>query len=153
MQKFVVVVECAIKFNDKFLLIRRPNGVHAGGCLSFPGGKVEYKDGGEKLDVLSEAVKREVLEEVGLKLIDPIHFVTSSYFIANQEHVVDVLFYCNIENSTCKVTPSLREVPEYYWLTTNEAVIHANAPAWLKHYFSCIESRWPPGFGSKNRPK
>ncbi len=142
MQKFTVVVECAIEYNHKFLFIKRPEGVHAEGCLAFPGGKVEYDDGGEKVDILVEAVKREVLEEVGLKLIDPIHFVTSSYFIgSNKEHVLDVIFYCKILNSQIEVKPSMREVPKYYWLTSSEAFIRSNTPVWLKHYLSCIDKQ------------
>ncbi|MBN2478881.1 MAG: NUDIX domain-containing protein [Parachlamydiales bacterium] len=140
MQKFVVVVECAIEFNGKILFIKRPNGVHAGGLLSFPGGKVESNDGGRNINILVNAVKREILEEVGLDLIDPVRFITSSYFIdSNNVHVLDTVFYCNIENSNIEIKPSAREVPEYFWLTADQALIHDNAADWLKHYISCIE--------------
>ena len=138
MQKFVVVVECAIEFDGKFLLIKRPNGVHAGGLLAFPGGKVDYQDGGETVDILLQAVKREILEEVGLKLTDPINFITSNHYFVDKDHVLDAIFYCKIENSAVKIIPSAREVPEYYWLTTNEILAHSNTPKWLKHYISCI---------------
>lgn len=139
MQKFVVVVECAIEFNGKFLFIKRPNGVHAGGLLAFPGGKVESKDGGENIDILKHAAKREVLEEVGLKLIDPLYFVTSSYFTgSNKEDVIDTIFHCKIEKSVVEVKASKREVSEYYWLTKSEALLNNNTPVWLKHYLSCI---------------
>jgi 8-oxo-dGTP pyrophosphatase MutT (NUDIX family) len=142
MEKFLVVVECAIKCNDKFLFIKRPHGVHAGGFLAFPGGKVEYKDGGENVDILEQAVKREVLEEVGLNLTDPIHFVTSTYFVdSSQEHVLDTIFYCNIQNTIPEIVPSIQEVPQYYWLTTSEALSHIDTPIWLKHSLSCVEKK------------
>ncbi len=142
MQKFVVVVECAIEFNGKILFIKRPNGIYAGRLLAFPGGKVECSDGGKNIDILVNTVKREILEEVGLDLIDPIHFVTSSYFIGpNNVHMLDIIFYCNIENSKVEVKPSPREVPEYFWLTTDEALVHNNSADWLKHYISCVEEK------------
>jgi 8-oxo-dGTP pyrophosphatase MutT (NUDIX family) len=65
MQRFVVVVECAIKLDDRYLLIKRPAGVHAAGLLAFPGGKVEYQDGIRDINshnILLHAVKREVFE-------------------------------------------------------------------------------------------
>lgn len=140
MQKFVVVVECAIEHNGKFLLIKRPAGVHAGGLLAFPGGQVEYKDGNR--DILLQAIKREVLEEVGLDLVDPIHFATSSYFIdSHNEHVLDVIFYCKIKNSSAYVKPSAREVPEYFWLTPYEAQAHKNTPSWLREYIAYVFKR------------
>ncbi len=41
MTKFIAVVECAIEYQGKFMIIERPQGGHAEGLLSFPGGKVE----------------------------------------------------------------------------------------------------------------
>jgi len=139
MEQFLVVVECAIELQNKFLFIKRPKGVHAAGLLAFPGGKVEYGDGGENRDILMQAIKREVLEEVGLDLIDPINFLTSSCFIdSHNTQVLDVIFHCRIRNSCAEVKPSLREVPEYYWLTASEAMNHKNTPIWLQHYISYL---------------
>lgn len=134
---FIVVVECAIEHQGKILLIKRPQGVHAAGFLAFPGGKVEYSDGHR--DILLHAVKREVFEEVGLELLDPIQFLTSSYFIDSyNKPVLDVIFYCKLESSSALVKPSLREVPEHFWLTRDEIEVHNDAPEWLKHYISYI---------------
>lgn len=140
MEKFLVVVECAIEFQNRFLFIKRPKGVlHAEGLLAFPGGKVEYKDGDENRDILIHAIKREVLEEVGLDLVDPVNFLTSSYFIdSHNTQVLDVIFHCKIMSDSIEVKPSFREVPEYYWLTISEALNQENTPTWLKRYISCL---------------
>lgn len=139
MEKFLVIVECAIEFEGKFLFIKRPKGVHAEGLLAFPGGKVECDDGGENRNILIQAIKREVLEEVGLDLTDPIHFLTSSYFVdSHNAQVLDVIFHCKIKNSSIEIKPSQREVPEYYWLTLSEALNHEKAPVWLKQYISYL---------------
>lgn len=146
MDKFLVVVECAIEFKGKFLFIKRPKGVHAEGLLAFPGGKVELDDGKKNGDVLIQAIKREVLEEVGVNLIDPIQFLTSSLFKdLHNTQVLDVIFYCNIKNST-EIKPSLREVPEYYWLTISEVLDHKDTPVWLKTYISYLNKKTVSSF-------
>lgn len=45
---YLKVVEVAIEHDSKFLIIKRPEGSHAGGLLSFPGGKVKEID--EQID-------------------------------------------------------------------------------------------------------
>lgn len=141
MPRFLAAVECALDHEGKYLFIKRPAGIHAGGLLAFPGGKVEYTDGNENTNILLEAAKREVFEEVGLKLIDPLHYVTSRYFIDSyQEHVLDTIFYCKLEQSALDVNPSAREVSEYCWLTPQELCEHPNAPVWLKKDIAHIES-------------
>lgn len=77
MKHYVIVVECAIECNGKYLIIRRPEGKHAGGLLSFAGGKVEEQDEINNFDILRAAVKREMLEELGLNLTGNIDYVTS----------------------------------------------------------------------------
>lgn len=137
--KYVVVVECAIQKGDEFLFIKRPEGVHAGGLLSFPGGKVECKDGSAERNILLEAVKREILEEVGLELRDPIQFVTSSYFLDSyRDPILDVIFYCNMKNAPSATPSLLREFSEYYWLTLDEAFAHPLASPWLKRYLTVV---------------
>ena len=37
MKLYLKVVEVAIEHDEKFLIIKRPEGKHAGGLLSFPG--------------------------------------------------------------------------------------------------------------------
>lgn len=147
MQRFIAAVECALEHNGRYLFIKRPPGVHAAGLLAFPGGKVEYADGDENTNILREAVKREVFEEVGLKLADPLHYVTSRYFIdSRQEHVLDTIFYCKLEQTVLDVHPSPREVPEYSWLTPQELFEHPDTPIWLKNDIAYIESAKQLGF-------
>lgn len=141
MGKFLVVVECALEHAGKFLIIRRPPGIHAEGCLAFPGGKVEYQDGSEHLGILENAVKREIFEEVGLILENPIRFVMSSYFIDRDGvHVLDNIFHCKIIQSNIEVNTSPREVSEYFWFTKDEILSHQDSPPWLKKYISAIET-------------
>ena len=140
-EKFLVVVECAIEYQEKFLIIERPASVvHAGGLLAFPGGKVEKNDGQSEANILLEAVKREVFEEVGLALLDPLQIVTSSYFFidTHQTPVIDVIFYCLLKKTNPSITASAREVSHFAWMSLQEILAHEKSPIWLKRYISAL---------------
>ncbi len=141
MPNFLAVVECAIEHEGKYLMIRRPEGIHAGGLLAFPGGKVDYEDGSGHQNILINAVKREVFEEIGLDLVDPIQFATSSYFIDTyQQHVLDIIFCCRLKKTKIEIIPSEKEVPEYFWLSSQEILAHDKAPEWIERYISIINN-------------
>lgn len=137
MNKFIVITECAIEYHNKFLIIKRPKGVHAEGLLAFPGGKVEIYDNAE--DICKNAIKREVLEEVGLDLIDDINYITTSYFQDDKGHsLIDIIYYCKLNKTLPNIKASPREVPEYYWLTYDEIINSPNCPEWMLRYMQKI---------------
>ncbi len=140
LNKFVAVVECAIEYQGEFLIIERPKGGHAEGLLSFPGGKIEITDGDDGEDVLVQAARREVYEEVGLKLEPPIRYVTSSCFIDTKtgDHIVDVIFHCKLETAPGELQVCPREVPCYFWLTREDLLRAPNSPDWLLQYLDKI---------------
>jgi 8-oxo-dGTP pyrophosphatase MutT (NUDIX family) len=41
MKFYLNVIQVAIEYDEKFLIIKRPEGKHAGVLLAFPGGKVK----------------------------------------------------------------------------------------------------------------
>jgi 8-oxo-dGTP diphosphatase len=135
---YVVVVECAIEFNGKFLIIRRPEGKHAGGLLSFAGGKVDEQDEASDFDILRSAVKREIFEELGLKLDAEPRYITSEFFVDdNGIHVIDNIFHykCNFMPT---IIPCEREVPWHGWMTPEEINNAGNSPVWLKKHIATI---------------
>lgn len=133
MKPCIAVVECAIRSQDKFLIIKRPPGGHAQGLLALPAGKLELQDHQEDQDIFKRGALREVEEEVGLLLQDPLHYVTSSYFTDDfGKSVIMAVFYCELDKTICDVKPSLREVPEHYWMTVDEIMAAENSPPWLK---------------------
>ena len=136
MKSYTIIVECAIEYDHKFLMIKRPNGSSGNELLTFPGGKVDELDEDKNIDVLLQALKREVFEEVGLDLHEPIQFITSSYFIGQEKHVIDAIFYCKLNKLPPRIMASSREVAEYYWLTYDEIINAPNAPDWLKKYMN-----------------
>jgi len=136
-KQFIIDVECVIEKDGRFLIIRRPAGVHAGGTLSLVGGGLEVSDGEGHQDPLVTGTKREVLEEVGLDLQDPVRFVGSSFFVdSNGNNVIATIFHCKLDRTKAKVIPSQREVPEYFWMTIGEINAHPDAPEWTKRYIA-----------------
>lgn len=138
--KFVVGAECAIEHNGKFLIIKRPPGKHAEGMLAFPGGGVEIADGID-FDVLTNTTRREVFEEVGLTIVDPLKYIASDYFIDSKTNApsIFVLFHCKIINTKLELNISTREVAEYDWLSKSEIIVRDNCPEWLAKYLNLLD--------------
>lgn len=138
---YVVIVECALELNGRFLIIKRPDDKEAGGLLAFPGGKVELEDHNTdgSRNIILNAVKREIFEEVGIKLLDPIQYMVSNHFKSvNGSECLIMVFHCILNKAHPTVKPSAREVPEYYWLTSEEINQAHNSPLCLKDYLSYI---------------
>ena len=62
MKKSIIVVACVISKGGKILISSRPEGREFQGFFEFPGGKVESGE------YLTEALQREIFEELGIKL-------------------------------------------------------------------------------------
>lgn len=139
MKKYLVSVECAIKHNNKFLIIQRPLHKFAGGMLAFPGGTVEERDEINNHDILRSAAKREVFEEVGLTLQKPLSYITTCYFATNTGiPIIHSIFYCKLTGSLPTVVPCPQEVPAWFWMTQEEINRAENAPDYLKRHIEAI---------------
>jgi 8-oxo-dGTP diphosphatase len=142
MTRFIVASECAIEHENKFLIIKRPKGASAEGLLSFPGGKFEISDAINSKDAVKSGVKREVLEEVGIDLIDPINYIRTNYFVGEAgEPVIIIIYHCKLSKTSTSVIPSPSEVEEYFWLSCSDIVAKNNCPPWLKDYLCDIAKK------------
>ena len=88
--------------------------------------------------MLKFAAKREVLEEVGITLVDPLIYITSDFTDLYDFPLIISVFHCVLEKSNTTVTPSEIEVPEYYWMNQEKINTAHNAPDCLKKYVSLI---------------
>lgn len=133
---FIVNVEGAIRKNDKWLIVERSKKEeHAGGLLSLVGGKVDLE--GNSSNILERTVKREILEEVGVKVKDRLIYVHSTSFVTDtNQNVVDIVFLCEYESGDALPLCS-DEVEEVLWLTTKEILHHPKAPVYLKESIKC----------------
>lgn len=136
---FIVNVEGAIRKNDKWLIIERSREEeHAGGMLSLVGGKVDQE--GNSSDILERTVKREILEEVGVRVKDDLSYVHSTSFVTDSGvNVIDIVFLC--EHESGEAYPKIsHEVERVLWLTTSEILNHPHAPIYLKESIKYAES-------------
>lgn len=128
---FIVNVEGAVFKEEKWLIIKRnEKEEHAGGTLSLVGGKVDIE--GIEFDILERTVRREIFEEVGIKIKSNLQFVYSSSFVLdNGKNVINVVFLCEYENGAA-YSKSPEEVEEIYWMTLEDILNHPLTPTWTK---------------------
>ncbi len=135
--KYIVNVEGAIVRGDQYLMIIRGQGeAHAGGALSFVGGKVETIE--NATDVLEETLRREIMEEVGIH-VSEMSYVQSSHFIAGDDRVVDIVFLCRCEAGEPRIA-DLQEVESILWLTAAEVQEHSLCPSWTLAAMQRVEA-------------
>src|SRR5699024_9979636 len=131
MPLFIVNVEAAIFKKNQWLIIKRSEKEeHAGGLLSLVGGKVDIE--GNTVNILERTIKREIFEEVDIKVKEEVSYLLSTSFVTDtQEHVVNISFLCEYESGEA-IPKSPDEVAAVYWLTAEQIYNHPNAPDYLK---------------------
>jgi ADP-ribose pyrophosphatase YjhB (NUDIX family) len=135
--KYVVNVEGAIVRGEQYLMIICGQGeTHAGGTLSFVGGKVEITQNAS--DVLEETLRREIMEEVGVQVYG-LSYVQSSHFIAGDDRVVDIVFLCRYETGEPRIA-DIQEVENILWLTAAEVIEHSLCPPWTQAAMQRVEA-------------
>ncbi|MDF2536704.1 MAG: hydrolase [Bacillales bacterium] len=136
---YIVNVEGVIRKNDKWLIIERSQKEeNAGGLLSLVGGKVDIE--GNSSDILERTVKREILEEVGVKVKDRLNYIHSTTFVTDTgDNVMDIVFLCEYESGEA-FPKSPEEVEKVLWLTTEEVLNHPNSPIYLKESIKHTET-------------
>ena len=86
MKHTIQVAAGLVKKDHRYLITKRPAGVHLGGLWEFPGGKRET---GESLE---ECLRRELKEEVGIDITPGSFFHTIRH--EYPEKVVELHFFC-----------------------------------------------------------
>ncbi|WP_077618223.1 NUDIX hydrolase [Bacillus sinesaloumensis] len=127
---FYINVEGAVYREDKWLIISRSvKEAHAGGQLSLVGGTVENE--GNSINILERTLRRELFEEVGIKVKEKVSYVrNTSFTLDDGSEVVDIVFLCEFEAGE-PFAKSPDEVDAVFWMTTDEIVNHPKAPSWL----------------------
>ena len=114
----IVVAAAIIWQKDMILLARRKPESHLGGLWEFPGGKKEF---GETLE---DCLRREVKEELGVEISEPLPFHALHYQYPKK--VVELYFY------TCSIIqgiPQALECAEIAWVYKHELISYEFPPA------------------------
>lgn len=123
-----IAITAIIVKNSKFLITRRsPNKKRFPGMWTVPGGKLEVEDY-IKLpkdtkfywyNVLEKVLRREVKEEVGIK-IDNIEYVTSLTTV-HADGNPSLVISCMADYVSGKITLQKKETDDFAWVTLKEA--------------------------------
>jgi mutator protein MutT len=81
----VIVVAAVVEEQGRFLVTRRPAGVHLGGMWEFPGGKIDENEGH------AAALEREIREELGVDVA--VRDLTYETVHAYPDRTVALYFY------------------------------------------------------------
>ncbi len=97
-KKWSVVVGCLVKNDNKFLILKRGDNEDSyPGIWELPSGKVEF---GETLE---QAVRREVREETGLEIDNPVLYGFFQYQ-TEVKYSVQINFTANTDSQKVKLT-------------------------------------------------
>lgn len=133
----IVNVEGIIHKDDHFLtVVRSKKEAHAGGTLSFIGGKVDFID--RQHNILEETLKREILEEVGIR-VDNLRYITSTGFTSDDGYrVINIVMLCDWQSGDpYAVDPD--EVESVEWMTADQIRSHLKTPPWILEYTNRVE--------------
>ncbi len=114
----IVVAAAIIWQKDRILLSKRKPESYLGGLWEFPGGKKEF---GETLE---DCLRREVKEELGVEISEPVWFHALHYQYPGK--MVELYFY------TCSIIlgiPQALECAEIAWVHKHELISYEFPPA------------------------
>jgi len=111
----VVFVSAFIKKGNRFLFSQRSfTDKMAPALWTIPGGKVDN----ETTDnILEQTLKREVLEEVNIEIINIQYLASQSFIRSSGHHVIGVIFYADYLSGEAK---ALEDQNDVNWITINE---------------------------------
>lgn len=112
MKKIHVAAGVILNEKDEVLIALRPLDKHQGGLWEFPGGKVES---GESV---SQALARELLEELGLTVTEAREFLRSEHDYGDKQVILDVWLVSGFIGNICG-----REGQEIRWVALPELAI------------------------------
>ncbi len=133
-QFHIVLISAWVEKDGKYLMAKRGrNEPQAPGTWSTPGGKMENEDGP---DTVMNHLKKEVEEEVGIKVKDEMEFINSNSFTrVDNAHVVHFIFLCKWDSGEAK---PLEDTEEVKWFTLEE-LKSAPLEKWKKREVESLE--------------
>ncbi|BCV38312.1 MULTISPECIES: 8-oxo-dGTP diphosphatase MutT [Shewanella] len=123
MTKRVHVAVGIIKSGEQILLAKRHGHLHQGGKWEFPGGKVETGE------TVTQALARELTEEVGLNIADSTPFMLLSYDYPDKQVLLDIHLVTEFSGTAYGVEGQqvewvhLEKLPEYTFPDANQPIL------------------------------
>jgi ADP-ribose pyrophosphatase YjhB (NUDIX family) len=135
----VIAVTAIVKKGNKYLLAKRAeDDDQAPGAWSIPGGKVEKGKGEGRLEKI---LKKEVMEEVGIKIKDEVKLIYNDSFIRSSgDHVVMLTFLCEWESGEAR---ALEDQEKVVWLTLDGILRMKGPPDYTRKRFEALNKHKP----------
>lgn len=135
----VVNVEVAVVRHGKYLAIVRGDGeAYGSGWLGFPGGKVDPDP--DTRNLLEQTARREVLEEIGLVLDDPVVYVESHTFAIGDAIVLDIVMLARSMSGDPDAA-SPEEIASVEWLPYEAFRDDSRPQAWTRESLILVERK------------
>lgn len=138
---FVVNVEAFVWHQGRYLMmVRGASEEIAPGALTPPGGKLEATGGQQ--DILEATLAREVREEVGVEVTDPLYVESHTFegaFNGRAIVVVDVVFLCRYASGTPRAEDP-EEVAGIEWLTPDALRADPRMLPWTAESLARVEA-------------
>jgi len=116
--KYSVIVNAIVYKDNKILISQRSlKEKHGPGTWSIPGGKLEYA--GIVYEALQKTVKKEILEEVGIKVMEEMSLIANNTFQHNEDslQVIAIVFLCRYKSGKPK---PLEDTINVKWIKQDE---------------------------------
>jgi 8-oxo-dGTP diphosphatase len=137
--RFIVNVEVAVVRDGRYLATVRGEGVtHGAGWLGFPGGSLDWD--GPLDDAVEATARREVLEEVGISLDDPILYIESHTFGDAGPPVFDIVVLARAGGGK-PFASAPDEVAAVMWMTADELRADGRTQEWTRRSLDLAEAR------------
>ncbi len=136
---FWVNVEVAVLRDGRYLaVVRGEREEYGAGWLGFPGGTVDWD--GPLQNAIEQTARREVFEEVGITLDDPVVYIESHTFGDAGVPVLDIVVLAR--STTGDAWPKAPdEVAAVTWMTPGELRADPRTQAWTRLSLDLIETR------------
>ncbi len=119
------------------MIVRGELEEQAPGALSPPGGKAEHGD--DQTGVLESTLRREILEETGVKVGEMAYIQSSRFRMDSGTPVIDAAFLCKYESGEAyRADPD--EVGAVDWLTFDEIISHPKTQPWTQETVRAAEA-------------
>lgn len=136
---FWVNVEVAILREGRYLaIVRGEREEYGAGWFGFPGGTVDWD--GPLQNAIEETARREVFEEVGIPLDDPIVYIESHTFDAAGSPILDIVVLAR-SSSGDPWPKAPDEVTAVEWMTAKALRADTRTQSWTRKSLDLTEAR------------
>lgn len=134
----LAIVEAAVYHDGRYLMIVRGYDEEvAPGALAFPGGKVDFA---EIQDILELTAERELLEETGVQIIDSQYVESHAFSTSDGTPILSIVYISRYASGTPTISDP-GEVADIRWMSAAEITSDPATPDWMFPSLELVERK------------